>query len=653
MLKKWTVENFKSIYESTPIELAPLTIFAGANSSGKSTIIQSILLTAQTLQSPVHSKSVVLNGHIIRLGIFNDVVSNTRDHDSISIGFIMSPLEGDETILGTAISQSHYWGYYGSDIGERVRTIELSYEFNTKGNSKERDLLQLQPQLAASRIKLRFRENKDAEKQEHQEDEINIVRSNDSIEQRATDLRLDLSTPNIDFQSLQYKVLKPEQLYSGRHRVNLPIAGNAAGAFFNHFLPAHLSMVFDSVSEQARGVMQALLNPRETRNTERGFISELENSISIEYRNSLLKILLDCIKGFQQQAQNIKQPELFRHRYLNLAQQFEKDLSLKNYFQITDGLPPMMRPLLNAQLNEKVAGLREAIKAGRDPKYVLSYSPVPPILEYAAEYVRNYFTTNLKYLGPLRDEPKSVYPLSGTTDPRDVGFKGEHTAAVLDVYKSTLITYIPSNSFTTNGLNPQPIQVNLDTAVSDWLSYMGVVHDLETTDKGKHGHELRVATTGSDALHDLTHVGVGVSQVLPILVLSLLARPDSTLIFEQPELHLHPRVQTRLADFFIAMSMLGKQCIVETHSEYLINRLRYLSAIGKGKDISDRVILYFVEKNGTHSCYRPIRINEFGVIPDWPKGFFDENEENAAALLRAAMEKRKNKIQKPDAPSLS
>jgi predicted ATPase len=79
MLTKWTVENFKSIYEPTPIVLAPLTIFAGANSSGKSTIIQSILLTAQTIQSPVHSKSVVLNGHILRLGAFDDIVSNTRE----------------------------------------------------------------------------------------------------------------------------------------------------------------------------------------------------------------------------------------------------------------------------------------------------------------------------------------------------------------------------------------------------------------------------------------------------------------------------------------------------------------------------------------------------------------------------------------------
>ena len=167
-----------------------------------------------------------------------------------------------------------------------------------------------------------------------------------------------------------------------------------------------------------------------------------------------------------------------------------------------------------------------------------------------------------------------------------------------------------------------------------------MVSDVETVDRGRLGHELRVATPGERTLHDLTHVGVGVSQVLPILVLSLLAEPGSTLIFEQPELHLHPRVQTRLADFFVSMTRLQKQCIVETHSEYLINRLRYQAAIGEDSYIPDHVLLYFVEKNDGQSTFRPIRINRFGVIEDWPRGFFDESQDLAAAILRASMEKR-------------
>lgn len=86
MLKNWTLQHFKSVSDKTTLELAPLTVFSGANNSGKSTIIQSILLTAQTLQNPVKNKPIILNGHIVRLGSFEDIVSATATKD-ITIGF--------------------------------------------------------------------------------------------------------------------------------------------------------------------------------------------------------------------------------------------------------------------------------------------------------------------------------------------------------------------------------------------------------------------------------------------------------------------------------------------------------------------------------------------------------------------------------------
>src|SRR5258708_35331981 len=139
--------------------------------------------------------------------------------------------------------------------------------------------------------------------------------------------------------------------------------------------------------------------------------------------------------------------------------------------------------------------------------------------------------------------------------------------------------------------------------------------------------------------HDLTHVGVGVSQVLPIVVMCLLAAPDTTIILEQPELHLNPKVQTRLADFFLSMAMLRKQCLIETHSEYLINRLRLRSALAEGTSVSELLKLYFVEKTGGLTTYRDVRINEYGTIRDWPKGFFDQNQREIEAIILAASEK--------------
>jgi predicted ATPase len=87
LLKAWTLHHFKSVYDRTELPLAPLTVFVGANSSGKSTVIQSVLLTAQTLQNPVPSRSVVLNGHILKFGTFTDVISNLPEVETISVGF--------------------------------------------------------------------------------------------------------------------------------------------------------------------------------------------------------------------------------------------------------------------------------------------------------------------------------------------------------------------------------------------------------------------------------------------------------------------------------------------------------------------------------------------------------------------------------------
>ena len=140
-------------------------------------------------------------------------------------------------------------------------------------------------------------------------------------------------------------------------------------------------------------------------------------------------------------------------------------------------------------------------------------------------------------------------------------------------------------------------------------------------------------------MHDLTHVGVGVSQALPIVVSSLLAPSGATLIFEQPELHLNPRVQTRLADFFVSLMLTGKQCVIETHSEYLVSRLRFLAAMAEDVKIASGTRIYFVEKPGAESVYREVIISETGSIKNWPAGFFDETEKNSEAIIRAQMEK--------------
>ena len=204
MLCNWKLKNFKSVYEKTELELAPLTIFAGANSTGKSTIIQSILLVAQTLQNPVYSKSVILNGHVARFGTFNDLATNGHSNENIEIGFsIESQIDPKINIF------SHSVNYLYADSNE-FRNIDCEFSFNAAGENEDRELLQLQPNLFALSIRIK-------KKDEKQEEEIEIVRSKESIEQRFKELEINESLFNRpEVKSLEFEVLKSSNLK--RHR---------------------------------------------------------------------------------------------------------------------------------------------------------------------------------------------------------------------------------------------------------------------------------------------------------------------------------------------------------------------------------------------------------------------------------------------------
>jgi predicted ATPase len=182
--------------------------------------------------------------------------------------------------------------------------------------------------------------------------------------------------------------------------------------------------------------------------------------------------------------------------------------------------------------------------------------------------------------------------------------------------------------------------------LEQWLRYLGVAQNVEIKDAGKFGRQLKVRTEAGGDLHDLTHVGVGVSQVLPILVMCLLAPTPCLLLFEQPELHLHPRVQARLADFFLAMGRLDKQCILETHSEYLVDRLRLRIAESESTDILEMVKIFFTEKVQGDTVCKSVELTEFGSIKNWPDDFFDQSAEASSKILRAASAKRTKAIRK-------
>lgn len=90
MLKSWSIENFKPIVNSGELKLAPVTVLAGRNSSGKSSLLQSILMIAQTLSNPLPERALLPNGPIVQLGTFEDILSTISGLRELTIQFEIS-----------------------------------------------------------------------------------------------------------------------------------------------------------------------------------------------------------------------------------------------------------------------------------------------------------------------------------------------------------------------------------------------------------------------------------------------------------------------------------------------------------------------------------------------------------------------------------
>lgn len=128
---------------------------------------------------------------------------------------------------------------------------------------------------------------------------------------------------------------------------------------------------------------------------------------------------------------------------------------------------------------------------------------------------------------------------------------------------------------------------------------------------------------------NLMDVGYGVSQVLPIIVDCLRGENGSIFLLQQPEVHLHPRAQAEFSSFLAVLAkQQNKRFVIETHSDYLVDRIRMDIRDKKGITPEDVALLYFERKNGEATIHR-LELDEQGNIVNAPPGyrsFFLEEE---------------------------
>ena len=110
------------------------------------------------------------------------------------------------------------------------------------------------------------------------------------------------------------------------------------------------------------------------------------------------------------------------------------------------------------------------------------------------------------------------------------------------------------------------------------------------------------------------------SQVLPVLVDSVTAPKTALVLIQQPEVHLHPRAQAALGSFFVHLAAdEGRHLVVETHSDYIIDRVRM--DVAGGKIAPEDVALLYFEKEALESKVYPIHLDKLGNMLDAPRSY--------------------------------
>ena len=217
------------------------------------------------------------------------------------------------------------------------------------------------------------------------------------------------------------------------------------------------------------------------------------------------------------------------------------------------------------------------------------------------------------YLGPTRVNPRRLYNWEG----RHPGHSGQWGDKTIDALLSARVRNLKTAHETED--------VPIEQRISDWLQKMDLAHSFSLNwaeGQDNTNYEVRIQKTPSSPPVTLVDMGYGLSQFLPVLVLCYYAPEGSTLILEQPGIHLHPMVQSQLADLLIEVVTERKlQILVESHSEHLLTRLQ--RRIVEERIAADQTAFYFCRNDEGVSEIDELDVDEAsGDIKNWPENFF-------------------------------
>lgn len=585
ILKGIEIENFKSYVTKQCIDISDLSVLLGANSSGKSTALQALLAMKQTMECNSPDEELLLSGKYVALGDFDDVISDrTKEYFNFAIileqtGDYESAVEGDCFKISWCFKR-------GEDrISAVLDQLDITYEnLNLSFKRAENGLYQMFIDDERSAFSAKI----------HNLLFVDYILHYDK----------DINNKAFELLNVVSKMVMPKKVITSP--TDIPVAIEAIDDFyfqlFGKIQEAKADIRNESFKEDVKALasrLQALIDrygdlvypgfaaiPRAMSNTVKTMILNMTMPILKNYDN-LEKLIIEHEQIISEYEESSKKVEDYSEIY-------ELGANIFNLFNVDD---------------EK-----------KD-----QYTQIKYALDFYASFYQNIIS-KIFFVGPIRETPQGLYNIGFETIPKYVGPTGAYFASVL----------LHENKKERNYILPDGNEIcTLSDALAAWMVHLDIASSVYVDKRNSFGFSVSVENM-ERVKSDIMNVGIGTSQVLPVLISVLLSEPGEILIFEQPELHLHPYSQSRLADMFTEFCRCGRKIILETHSEYFLLRLRY-HIVKENYSNEAAAVNFFQNDNGTRvTC---ANISGFGNI-EYPTDFRDETQELLDAILNASLERK-------------